>query len=160
VPAGPQKQPPAGAVLVTAAVVVVLGVRALETGAGPAPSAPPPAAVVVDAAQPVEAGRADSAAVDGPSGEASNGAVADKREKPLGEPEKPLGEKEGRVLFPARAAGHRIFVDDRHAKTQETPDGNGIAPLRLPCGPHVIKIGSGGEPQSIDLPCKGEVQLQ
>ncbi len=62
--------------------------------------------------------------------------------------------RKGTVLLPARASGHRIFVDGRSAKT------DGIAPLHLRCGPHVIQIGSSGTPEDVNLPCGGEVQLQ
>jgi hypothetical protein len=64
----------------------------------------------------------------------------------------------GTVVLPARASGHRIFVDGRRAKTSETSEG--IEPLHLRCGSHVIQIGSGGTPETIDLPCRGEVQIQ
>jgi hypothetical protein len=60
----------------------------------------------------------------------------------------------GTLVFPARAAGHRIFVDGRRART------DGSEPMRLPCGPHVIQIGSSGSQESIRLPCGGELQLQ
>jgi hypothetical protein len=60
----------------------------------------------------------------------------------------------GTVQLPPHASGHRIFVDGRRFKT------DGVAPLHLPCGPHVIQVGSSGTPQTIDLPCGGEVQLQ
>ena len=60
----------------------------------------------------------------------------------------------GTVLLPPRAAGHRIFVDGRRGKT------DGSEPLRLRCGSHAVQIGSSGTPETIDLPCGGEVQLQ
>jgi hypothetical protein len=63
-------------------------------------------------------------------------------------------EEPGMVLLPARAAGHRIFVDGRRAKTE------GTEPLRLRCGKRVIQIGSSGTPEEIQVPCGGEVQLQ
>jgi hypothetical protein len=64
----------------------------------------------------------------------------------------------GTVRFPARASGHRIYVDGRRAKVEETSDG--IGPLRLRCGSHLVQIGSAGIPEPIVLPCGGEVQLQ
>jgi hypothetical protein len=64
----------------------------------------------------------------------------------------------GTIIFPDRAAGHRIFVDGRRARTEETTEG--IEPLHLRCGSHVIQIGSGGTPETIDLPCRGEVHIQ
>ena len=69
----------------------------------------------------------------------------------------------GTVVLPARAAGHRIFVDGRRAKmdVDETSErSDGIAPLRLRCGPHTIQIGSGGTQEAIDIPCGGRVQLE
>ena len=64
----------------------------------------------------------------------------------------------GKVILPARASGHRIFVDGRRAKTED--EAEGIAPLLLRCGQHEIQIGSAGTPETIDLPCGGEVQIQ
>jgi hypothetical protein len=64
------------------------------------------------------------------------------------------GADTGTVVWPARAADHRIFVDGHRAKT------DGVAPLRLRCGAHSIQIGSSGTAESIDVPCGGEVQLQ
>jgi len=64
------------------------------------------------------------------------------------------GADTGTVVWPARAADHRIFVDGRRART------DGVAPLRLRCGAHSIQIGSSGTAESIDVPCGGEVQLQ
>ena len=64
------------------------------------------------------------------------------------------GRDMGTVLLPPRAAGHRIFVDGRRAKT------DGSEPLCLRCGRHAIQIGSSGTPETIELPCGGEVQLQ
>lgn len=59
----------------------------------------------------------------------------------------------GAVILPPSADGHRIFVDGRVV-------GEGRATLRVPCGARSIKIGSAGAPQTIDVPCGGEVALQ
>jgi hypothetical protein len=86
--------------------------------------------------------------------------VAVQPQVPSPPPESPGGENgaeggdKGTVLLPSRASGHRIFVDGRRAET------DGKAPLHLPCGAHVIQIGSRGTPEHIDLPCRGEIQLE
>jgi hypothetical protein len=108
---------------------------------GPARTAPPPPvrlAIVADAAVSADAQGAAASAL------AVDGAIAQEREDG----------GVGTVLLPSRAADHRIFVDGRRART------DGVAPLRLKCGPHVIQIGSGGTPETVDVPCGGEVQLE
>src|SRR5262249_36926426 len=124
-----------------------------------APSAPPQAALVVDAAAPVEPERKEVAA---PAGVAAAGPSAGDLAavKKAPEPAAATNEKDaddaemGTLVLPARASGHRVFVDGRRVKT----DGDG--PLHLRCGSHVVQIGSSGERESIELPCRGEVQLQ
>jgi hypothetical protein len=56
--------------------------------------------------------------------------------------------------MPLRAAGHRVFVDGHRADT------DGSTPLHILCGPHVIQIGGHGEPEHIDVPCRGAIQLE
>jgi tetratricopeptide (TPR) repeat protein len=131
--------------LLAAGAVVFAVVRNTEPRAEPAPSVASAAtepAVVVDAAAP---------AVAAEHGDAS-----------VAPEEKPLAAANdadmGTVLLPSRAAGHRIFVDGRRAKMDEAKEGT--EPLRLPCGRHVIQIGSSGSQEAVDLPCGGEVQLQ
>ena len=60
----------------------------------------------------------------------------------------------GTVRLPSRASGHRVYVDGRRAQVDES------GTLRLPCGRHVIQIGSQGTPEPIDVRCGGELQLQ
>jgi len=135
-----------GMALLAAGVLVVVFV----TRKGPPTVELPPAPVMpttapIDATAPVAAEPA--VAPDAPA-EKETKAAAEKNDDP----------QIGTVVLPARAAGHRIFVDGRRAKTEETSDG--IEPLHLRCGSHVIQIGSGGTPETIDLPCRGEVQIQ
>ncbi len=59
----------------------------------------------------------------------------------------------GTVNLPVAAKGHRVFSDGKLA-------GHDNAPLTLSCGKHAIKIGSGGKPQNIDVPCGGEVTIK
>jgi Domain of unknown function (DUF4388) len=59
----------------------------------------------------------------------------------------------GNVQLPASAAGHRVFVDGRVQK-----DGSML--LVLPCGPHLIQIGSHGTQKSIDVLCGREIRLE
>ena len=136
-----------GAALVATGALVILAVarRSATPSAGPAAGASPQPALAVDAASPLDSGRKDASVP--PDGSAMNrsGAMRDEH----------ADEAEwGKVLLPPRASGHRIFVDGRRFKN------DGIAPLRLRCGPHVVQIGSGGTPDPIDLPCGGEVRLE
>lgn len=132
------------ALLATGALVVLAVARSSPPSVAPTPASPQPA-LSVDAAPPVDADHGDSSVP--PDG-------------PAKKPSETTGEKDsdeaewGTVLLPPRASGHRIFVDGRRGKT------DGITPLRLRCGSHVVQIGSGGTPETIDLPCGGEVQLQ
>lgn len=138
---------------VTAAVLVVATgafvILAVARRAGPpegqvAPSASPPPALTVDAASPAGSAGADASGAPGKSTlDAAGDADQDDDDAEM-----------GTVLLPPRASGHRIFVDGRRAKT------DGVEPLRLRCGAHVVQIGSVGTPESIAVPCRGEVQLQ
>jgi serine/threonine-protein kinase len=58
----------------------------------------------------------------------------------------------GLVKTTGAIAGRRIFVDDRTlGQTPET--------VTVKCGPHVVKLGSAGKTQNIDVPCGGEVTV-
>jgi hypothetical protein len=46
------------------------------------------------------------------------------------------------------APSHRLFVDG-HVEAAST--------ALVPCGAHVVKVGSAGKPHSLDVPCGGEV---
>ncbi|HLK90696.1 MAG TPA: hypothetical protein VKZ18_12415, partial [Polyangia bacterium] len=128
-----------GAALVAIAALAFVALRRHPApDAGPAASFVPVPAAAIDAAAAVDAADHDAAAAAPP-------AEADDADN-------------GIVVFPARATGHRIFVDGRRAHTEETDDG--IAPLRLRCGSHEIQIGSGGTPETIEVPCGGRVQIQ
>jgi hypothetical protein len=155
-----------GALLGIGALVIFAVAKNEPPQAGLAPSAVPQPALAIDASPPLDSERRDTFASAKQTGDV---AVAEKQTKAMDEPPKAMNEKGGNerdgqggedaaemgtVLLPPRAAGHRIFVDGRRAKS------DGEAPLRLRCGSHVIQIGSSGEPETIDLPCRGEVQLQ
>ena len=133
------------ALLATGALVALAVARRSAPNPGSPPGASPQPVLSVDAAPPVDADHGDSSVL--PDGTAKKPSEAT-REKDSDEAEW------GTVLLPSRASGHRIFVDGRRGKT------DGIAPLHLRCGSHVVQIGSGGTPETIDLPCGGEVQLQ
>jgi hypothetical protein len=146
-------------VVATAGFVVMLAATKAGPRAGMAPSALPQPAPSAGAAAPValeppapsppSAGPTTAAAVEGdPELE---------RKSPRSMPEKAVDDgdsEKGIVRLPARASGHRIFVDGHRAEA------DGTAPLRLLCGPHVIQIGGHGTPEHIDLPCRGEIQLE
>ncbi len=56
----------------------------------------------------------------------------------------------GRILV--EAGEHRIFIDGKSA-------GHGGAPIVVPCGRRVVRIGSVGASRTIDVPCGGDVNL-
>jgi hypothetical protein len=130
------------ALLATAALVMKFGgARSPVPGAGRAPSSPLAA---------VDAGPGDSVPGTERPEATSNKTTTDKATTDKESDD----DDRGTVRLPSRAAGHRIYVDGRRVQGDET------TPLHLPCGPHVIQIGSHGTPQPIDLRCGGEVQLQ
>jgi serine/threonine-protein kinase len=55
------------------------------------------------------------------------------------------------ALAPA-ATGHRVFVDGKTV-------GEGASAYRVKCGSHTVKIGSGGKPMTVDVPCGGSVNV-
>jgi serine/threonine-protein kinase len=59
----------------------------------------------------------------------------------------------GTIVPPAAARHHRIWIDGA------VVDPSRGAGLRVPCGTHVVRIGSGGASQLVDVPCGGYVTL-
>jgi hypothetical protein len=57
-----------------------------------------------------------------------------------------LASGEGTISTPPDAAGHRVFVDGRYA-------GDSPGPIKVRCGSRVVKVGSGGTPRTVDVPC-------
>jgi tetratricopeptide (TPR) repeat protein len=57
------------------------------------------------------------------------------------------------VLLPAYASQHRVYLDGRQV-------GSGATELWLPCGHHLLRIGSHGTDREIELPCGGKVDLR
>src|SRR5206468_502630 len=64
----------------------------------------------------------------------------------------PPGQGTGRLFPPPAAKSHRIFID---GKVQS----KGLAPIKLPCGEHRLKIGGSGAPIPITIPCNGDLRL-
>lgn len=58
----------------------------------------------------------------------------------------------GRVVTPASAKGHRVFVDGRVA-------GSGGAPLVVRCGKHDVRVGSAGRLVKVEVPCGGDLEV-
>ena len=56
----------------------------------------------------------------------------------------------GLIKTPNAAPGRRIFVDEK--AVAQTPDS-----VPVKCGAHIVKLGSSGKTQNIDVPCGGEV---
>lgn len=59
----------------------------------------------------------------------------------------------GLVITPAEAAGHRVFVDGRVACA-------GAARCEVRCGRRIVRIGSQGRAQSVEVPCGGEIAIE
>jgi hypothetical protein len=66
-------------------------------------------------------------------------------------PSKPIDPTKGLVETP-QSKGHRIYVDGVVAG--ETP-----TPVLVSCGMHVVKVGSAGTEQLVDVPCGGAVTV-
>jgi hypothetical protein len=43
-----------------------------------------------------------------------------------------------------------VFVDGRYV-------GDSPGPIKVHCGSHVVKVGSGGNPHTVEVPCGGDV---
>jgi tetratricopeptide (TPR) repeat protein len=147
-----------GAVLAALALAIFAVARNQAPGTGPAPATSPQPEPPVNPT-PTPPAEPENRAAPAPPGVPAAGPTATGPE-PEKKEVKASGDKEGEgadtgtVVWPARAADHRIFVDGRRAKT------DGVAPLHIRCGAHTIQIGSSGTAESIDVPCGGEVQLQ
>ena len=136
------------AALSGAAALAILEVtRTSDPGAGPAPTSSLDAAVAEakDASASTDGHSADVTASDLLGGGEPPAATADKASDT---------DDKGTVRLPSRASGHRVYVDGRRAQIDES------GTIRLPCGRHVIQIGSQGTPEPIDVSCGGELQLQ
>jgi hypothetical protein len=58
----------------------------------------------------------------------------------------------GDIVCPSSATGHRVYFDGRVI-------GEGAKTYRVPCGAHVVKIGSAGVPRPILVPCGGTMTV-
>jgi len=138
---------PVAVVIATAGLATIVAARKSAPRASMVPAALPQPAPSAAAAVPV--------ALQPPEPPAPADAVAEGAIAPGSMKEKaPDDDGKGTVLLPTRASGHRIFVDGRRVET------DGVAPLHLLCGPHVIQIGGHGTPENVDLPCRGEIRLE
>jgi tetratricopeptide (TPR) repeat protein len=59
----------------------------------------------------------------------------------------------GALTFPPAANGHRVYFDGRMIGA---PPGA----LVVPCGKHIVRVGSAGHDQDIDIPCGGTVAIR
>ena len=64
----------------------------------------------------------------------------------------PIASDEGVLHAPARAAQHRIYVDERVI-------GEGPGDYRVHCGVHTVRIGSKGDDVETKVPCGGTVDI-
>jgi hypothetical protein len=65
--------------------------------------------------------------------------------------EAPAPATTGELVTPAAARGHRVWVD---GKVEALSSG---VTLRVPCGTHVVRVGSTGESSTVEVPCGGSV---
>jgi eukaryotic-like serine/threonine-protein kinase len=59
----------------------------------------------------------------------------------------------GSLTTPARAHSHRVFIDGKYAAPRSG------ATLSLHCGKHLVRIGSRGKDQPVEVPCGGSVTV-
>jgi serine/threonine-protein kinase len=59
----------------------------------------------------------------------------------------------GTIVPPAAARHHRMWVDGELVDLAKDPT------LKVPCGTHLVRVGSSGASQSIDVPCGGRVTV-
>jgi hypothetical protein len=64
----------------------------------------------------------------------------------------PIPHNMGELRLPPSAAGHRLIVDNRAV-------GEAASHVRIACGRHVIRIGTGGRKLNVDVPCGGSVAV-
>lgn len=71
---------------------------------------------------------------------------------PAASDEGALASEMGRIRTAGSVAGRRIFVDDK--TLGQTP-----ASVVVRCGRHTVRLGSSGKPQTLDVPCGGDVSV-
>jgi len=69
-------------------------------------------------------------------------------------PASPPSPTTGMLLTPAAARHHRVWIDGQLAAYAAG------GALHVPCGAHVVRIGSGGAAQAVRVPCGGEVAVE
>ena len=150
--APPSLPPPGGRsfpwvnVLTALGTFAVVFAVALSLG-GPAPSEGNVAAGATAVAPPSPRLRPSPPAVVAEIAPPSGDAIAIARTAPA------LPPTTGRVLTPASARSHRVWIDGELAARA-----SGVA-LSVACGAHVVRIGSAGASQSIQVPCGGDVSV-
>ena len=113
-----------------------------DIGAAPAPAAAPGTAPEnPPLAAPIE-GVAEQ-----PSTGANNPTPPVDNAAPIAEPA-----KEGVLLLPDDASGHRLFVDGKVIDFKGTR-------VTVPCGSHVVQVGSRGTARNLDIKCGGETTV-
>jgi serine/threonine-protein kinase len=133
--------------------LAAVGVRAWAAVTAPhaasiaTPHAAPPLAAVGEPSTP-PAGAAPAAAV----GDNVAGAPAPTSAPPTAARTTPIPHNMGELRLPASAAGHRLIVDNRAV-------GEAASHVRIACGRHVIRVGTGGRKLNVDVPCGGSIAV-
>ncbi|MBX3223803.1 MAG: serine/threonine protein kinase [Labilithrix sp.] len=117
------------------------------SAAGSSASAAPAgsASAVASSASAAPAGSASAVASASAAGSASAGAD-------VAPPGGAIPEGMGVVTTTGTAPGRRIFVDEK--TLGQTPES-----VTVKCGQRVVRLGSSGKPQQIDVPCGGEIAV-
>lgn len=79
--------------------------------------------------------------------------AAEKVVEPPPAPTGKLAEGMGRIVFAPNRMGHRVWIDGAMV-------GEPTGPLVVKCGKRNVRIGSGANGQSVDVPCGGEVVVK
>lgn len=156
VPVAAEAPPTASAEPVSVAPAETVSTTAVglstETAGAIAPtasSAAPTSAAPTSAAPPAATSAAPLAAT--PSAAPPSAAPAPATSAVETEP-RALGPAQGRLDLPKLANGHRVWVDGKLV-------GEPPAPLVVSCGHRVVKVGSAGREQDIDVPCGASVAV-
>ena len=129
--------------LASATAPLATAIASASLSASAAPSTEASAAAVVATASVAPPASASSASAAPSASVAATASAASRGDIPAGM---------GVLTTTGTVPGRRIFVDEK--TLGQTPQ-----QVTVKCGPHTIRLGSSGKPQSIDVPCGGEIAV-
>ena len=139
-----------GSLLIVAFLVVTRGQRVRAEAAAAARASSRAPASVAPAPLP-SAPRATPSARE--ANAASNGTAASDAGAPVAAASARVPDGKGDIVPPRSAAGHRVFVDGAQV-------GEGTHAIRVDCGDHRLRIGSGGKEHLLAVPCGETIELR